>query len=81
MCGNGQLMGAMGLSLSTVPRCLRGTILVRGLQFGANTPCNRVRFSRGLGTRAASEKHLATLVSLRGLGKREAAKRLALLKE
>ena len=27
------------------------------------------------------EKHLATLVSLRGLGKREAAKRLALLKE
>ena len=27
------------------------------------------------------EKHLATLVSLRGIGKREAAKRLALLKE
>ena len=48
MCGNGQLMGAMGLALSTVPQCRRGTILVRCLKFGANTPRNPVRFSRGL---------------------------------
>ena len=47
-----QFMGAGGLSLST-RFVRRGTMRFRCLKFGANTPWKRVRFSRGLGTRAA----------------------------
>ena len=48
-----QLMGATGLSRFTAPSGRRGTIRLRCLKFGANTPWKRVRFRRGLGTRAA----------------------------
>ena len=47
-------MCASGWSLSSLPRALRGTILARCLKLGTNTPWNRVRFSLGLGIRAAS---------------------------
>ena len=37
MCGSGQVMGASGLSESTLPRARRGTIRDRCLKLGANT--------------------------------------------
>jgi len=46
-------MGASGLSLSTLPRGCRGTILSRCLKLGAKAPWNRVRFNLGLATSGA----------------------------
>jgi hypothetical protein len=48
-----QLIGAGGWSAS-IRLERRGTMRLRCLKFGANTPWQRVRFKRGLGTRAAS---------------------------
>ena len=43
-----QLIGAVGWSLSTLPRGRCGTMRARCLQLGANTPWKRVRLRRGL---------------------------------
>ena len=51
-----QLMGATGWSRFTWPRGRRGTIRLRCVKFGANTPWNRVRFNRGRGTSAANRE-------------------------
>jgi hypothetical protein len=37
MCESGQVIGASGLSASTLPRARRGTIWARCLKLGANT--------------------------------------------
>ena len=48
-----QVRGARGLSGCSWPGLRFGTTDSRCLQFGANTPWNRVRFNRGRGTKAA----------------------------
>ena len=48
-----QVMGARGLSGFSWRGSRFGTTDSRCLQFGANTPWNRVRFNRGRGTNAA----------------------------
>ena len=49
-----QLIGAVGLSLSTLRRERCGTMRLRCLKLGANTPWKRVRLSLRRGTSAAS---------------------------
>ena len=54
-----QVMGARGLSGFSWRGSRFGTTDSRCLQFGANTPWNRVRFNRGRGTNAARRSGVA----------------------